>query len=101
MTVTETLAEFAATLNQQIESALSHVGNPDAFLAANQDIETLMQQEWPAIADALAANELTAGDREVIAAMSAALGALEAQARARLVWTSDFEDYMREALMQR
>ena len=32
MTVTETLAEFAATLDQKIESAMSCVGNPDAFL---------------------------------------------------------------------
>ena len=101
MTVTETLAEFAATLDRMIESALSCVGNPDAFLAANREIETTMEQQWPAVAESLTAAELSEADRAVLDSMSAALGALEAQARARLVWTSDFEDYMRDALKQR
>ena len=101
MTVTETLAEFAATLDQKIESAMSCIGNPDAFLTANKEIEEMMQQQWPAIAQSLSASDLTTSDRTVLASMSKALGTLEAQARARLVWTSDFEDYMREALTQR
>ena len=101
MTVTETLAEFAATLDQKIEGALSCVGNPDAFLAANREIEEMMQQQWPAIAEILSASDLTASDRAVLESMSKALAALEAQARARLVWTRDFEDYMRDALTQR
>lgn len=101
MTVTETLAEFAATLDRKIESAMSCVDNPDAFLTANKEIEEMMQQQWPAIAQSLSAFDLTTSDRTVLASMSKALGALEAQARARLVWTSDFEDYMREALTQR
>ena len=101
MTVTETLADFAATLDQKIEGAFSCVGNPDAFLAANREIEEMMQQQWPAIAEILSASDLTASDRAVLESMSTALAALEAQARARLVWTSDFEDYMRDALTQR
>ena len=60
-----------------------------------------MQQQWPAIAEILSASDLTASDRAVLESMSTALAALEAQARARRVWTSDFEDYMRDALTQR
>ena len=101
MTVTETLAEFAATLDQKIEGALACVGNPDAFLTANREIEEMMQQQWPAVAETLSASDLTASDRTILESMSTALGALEAQARARLVCTSDFEDYMRDALTQR
>ena len=101
MTVNETLAEFATTLDRMIESALSCVGNPDAFLAANREIETIMEQQWPAIAETLTAAALSEADRAVLESMSVALGALEAQASARLVWTSDFEDYMRDALTQR
>ena len=75
MTVTETLAEFAATLDQKIEGALSCVGNPDAFLAANREIEEMMQQQWPAIAEILSASDLTASDRAVLESMSTALAA--------------------------
>lgn len=101
MTVTEKLADFAATLNQRIESAMSCVSDADAFLKANQEIETLMTEVWPQIVASFEDGKPGTDDHELLASMAAALAELEEQARARLVWAGDFEDYMRDALIKR
>ena len=98
MTVNKNLAEFAAALDKLVESAASCVRDPDAFLSANRDIETLIGDRWQAISSELAASELTPEERILIQDLSAALAGLETQASARLVWAADFDEYMRNAL---
>ncbi|MEK9553122.1 MAG: hypothetical protein VW989_12265 [Rhodobiaceae bacterium] len=98
MTVNEKLVELEGTLNQLIERALSCVGNADAFLAANRQIEQLMSASWPDLVAELSTAGPSAKELAIIEALSAALARLETESRARLVWADDFDEYMQQAL---
>ena len=98
MTGTEQLDEFVNALNDLIESALARVQDPDAFLEANNKIHALIETSLPPLAEALQRGELGADARDRLQASLASIQRLEGEARARLVWSRDFEDYMREAL---
>ena len=43
MTETENTASFVSALNEAIESARTRLGEPDSFLAATRDIESLIE----------------------------------------------------------
>ena len=101
MTVNKNLAEFAAALDQLVESAASCVRDADAFLAANRDIESLIAERWPAISSELADSGPTPEEVALVQEISAGLASLETRARARLVWADDFDEYMRNALAPR
>ena len=92
------LDEFVSALNDLIEGAKTHAQDPEAFLAFNKQIGALVETGLPPLADALATGELDADDRARLVDSLAAIRDLEAKARARLVWSRDFEDYMRQAL---
>jgi len=100
MTVNEKLVELEGTLNPLIERALSRVGDADALLAANRQIEQLMSATWPDLVAELSADGPSAEERAIIEALSTALARLESETRARLVWADDFDEYMRRALSQ-
>lgn len=98
MTVNEKLVEFEGALNPLIERALSCVGDAEAFLDANTQIEQLVSARWPDLAAEWGAGGPSAEEQAIIRALSAALASLETQSRARLVWAEDFDEYMRTAL---
>lgn len=98
MTGTEQLDGFVNALNDLIESALSCVQDPDAFLEANNKIHALIETGLPPLVDAVKRDELGADAHDRLQASLASMQRLEGEARARLVWSRDFEDYMREAL---
>ncbi|MEC8642574.1 MAG: hypothetical protein VXZ67_06670 [Pseudomonadota bacterium] len=98
MTVNEKLVEFERALNPLIERAMSCVGDADAFLAANTQIEQLVSAGWPDLVSALSAAGPSTEELAIIRTLSAALSRLETQSRARLVWADDFDEYMRQAL---
>jgi len=98
MTGTRQLDEFVGALNDLIESALARVQNPDAFLEANSQIHALIETGLPPLAEALQGGELGADARDRLEATLSSIRKLEAEARARLVWSRDFEDYIRDAL---
>lgn len=91
---------FVAALDNLIESAAAHVRNPDAFLAINKDISNLVETSLPPLVEALDAGELEPAARELLKERLASVRELEMKARARLVWSRDFEDYMRDALSE-
>ena len=75
------------------------MGEPDAFLAATRDIESLIETGLPPVLEAARAHGMSAeDDRERLVAGLAALTELQAGADARVVWSQDFEDYMQAAL---
>ena len=92
--------KFVAALDNLIESASSHVRDPDAFLAINKDISNLVETGLPPLVEALDAGELEPAARELLKERLASVRELEMKARARLVWSRDFEDYMRDALSE-
>ena len=100
MTGTQEVDNFVAALDNLIESASSHVRNPDAFLAFNKDISNLVESGLPPLVEALDAGELEPAARELLKERLASVRELEMKARARLVWSRDFEDYMRDALSE-
>ena len=100
MTGTEEVDNFVAALDNLIESASSHVRNPDAFLAINKDISNLVESGLPPLVEALDAGELEPAARELLKERLASVRELEMKARARLVWSRDFEDYIRDALSE-
>ena len=100
MTGTQEVNKFVAALDNLIESASSHVRNPDAFLAINKDISNLVENGLPPLVEALDAGELEPAVRELLKERLASVRELEMKARARLVWSRDFEDYMRDALSE-
>ena len=100
MTGTQEVNIFVAALDNLIESASSHVHNPDAFLAINKDISNLVETGLPPLVEALDAGKLEPGARELLKERLASVRDLEMKARARLVWSRDFEDYMRDALSE-
>ena len=98
MTGIQEVDNFVAALDNVIKSALSHVRNPDAFLAINKDISNLVETGLPPLVEALDAGELEPAARELLKERLALVRELEMKARARLVWSRDFEDYIRDAL---
>ena len=100
MTGTQEVDNFVAALDNLIESAFSHVRNPDAFLAINKDISNLVESGLPPLVEALEAGELEPAARELLKERLASVRELEMKARARLVWSRDFEDYIRDALSE-
>ena len=100
MTGTQEVDNFVASLDDLIERALSHVRNPDAFLAINKDISNLVETGLPPLVEALDAGELEPAARELLKERLASVRELEMKARARLVWPRDFEDYIRDALSE-
>ena len=100
MTGTQEVDNFVASLDDLIERALSHVRNPDAFLAINKDISNLVASGLPPLVEALDAGELEPAARELLKERLASVRELEMKARARLVWSRDFEDYIRDALSE-
>ena len=98
MTGTQAVNNFVAALDNLIESASSHVRNPDAFLAINKDISNLVESDLPPLVEALDAGELEPAARELLKERLASVRELEMKARARLVWSRDFEDYIHDAL---
>ena len=100
MTGTQEVDNFVAALDNLIESALLHVRNPDAFLAINKDISDLVETGLPPLVEALDAGELEPAARELLKERLASVRELEMKARARLVWSRDFEDYIRNALSE-
>ena len=100
MTGTQEVNNFVAALDKLIESAFLHVRNPDAFLAINKDISNLVETGLPPLVEALDAGELEPAARELLKARLASVRELEMKARARLVWSRDFEEYMRDALSE-
>ena len=100
MTGTQEVNKFVAALDNLIESASSHVRSPDAFLAINKDISNLVENGLPPLVEALDAGELEPAARELLKESLASVRELEMKARARLVWSRDFEDYIRDALSE-
>ena len=100
MTGTQEVDNFVAALDNLIESAISHVRDPDAFLAINKDISNLVETGLPPLVEALDAGELEPAARELLKKRLASVRELEMKARARLVWSRDFEDYIRDALSE-
>ena len=100
MTGTQEVDNFVAALDDLIESALSHVRNPDVFLVINKDISNLVETGLPPLVEALDAGELEPAARELLKKRLELVRELEIKARARLVWSRDFEDYMRDALSE-
>ena len=100
MTGTQEVDNFVAALDNLIESASSHVRNPDAFLSINKDISNLVESGLPTLVEALDAGELEPAARELLKERLASVRELEMKARARLVWSRDFEDYIRDALSE-
>ena len=98
MTGTTKLDKFLSVLNDLIEGAKAHAHDPDNFLKINRDIGTLIESDLPALAEALAQGDIDPQDRARLEESLAGIRELEAKARARLVWSSDFEDYMRKAM---
>lgn len=98
MTETENIASFVSALNEAIESARTRLGEPDAFLAAARDIESLIETGLPPVLEAARAHGIAEDDRDQLEAGLAAVAELQAGADARVVWSRDFEDYMRAAL---
>ena len=98
MTETENTASFVSALNEAIESARTRLGEPDAFLAATRDIESLIETGLPPVLEAAGAHGISEDDREQLEAGLAALAELQSGTDARVVWSRDFEDYIRAAL---
>ena len=100
MTGTKEVNNFAAALDNLIESASSRVRDPDAFLEINRKISNLVETSLPPLVEALDVGNLAPGARELLKEKLASVRDLEMKARARLVWSRDFEDYIRDALSE-
>ena len=99
MTVTMNLDEFLNTLNQLIESANGCVQDPESFLAVNSEIAEFIEAGLPALSEMFEQDEPEPEIRARLADSLSAVSALEAKAKARLAWSRDFEDHMRNALV--
>ena len=100
MTGTKELTDFVDALDDLIESATSHVRDPDAFLEINRKISNLVETSLPSLVEALDVGNLAPEARELLKEKLASVRDLEMKARARLVWSRDFEDYIRDALSE-
>ena len=99
MTVTMNLDEFLNTLNQLIESANGCVQEPNSFLAVNAEIGELIESVLPALSEMFGQDVPNPEIRARLANSLSAVRDLEAKANARLAWSRDFEDHMRDALV--
>ena len=99
MTVTIDLDEFLDTLNQLIESANGCLQDPESFLAVNSEIAELIEAGLPALSEMFEQDEPEREIRARLADSLSAVSALEAKAKARFIWSRDFEDHMRNALV--
>ena len=97
---TQELSDFVDALDDLIESASSCVRDPDEFLEINRKISNLVETSLPPIVEALDAGNLAPEARELLKEKLASVRDLEMKARARLVWSRDFEDYIRDALSE-
>ena len=100
MTGTQELTDFVDALDDLIESAFAHVRDPDVFLEINRKISNLVETSLPPLVEALEAGNLGPEARELLKEKLASVRDLEMKARARLVWSHDFEDYIRDALSE-
>ena len=100
MTGTHELTDFVDALDDLIESASTRVRDPDAFLEINRKISNLVETSLPPLVEALDVGNLAPGARELLKEKLASVRDLEMKARARLVWSRDFEDYIRHALSE-
>ena len=100
MTGTQELTDFVDALDDLIESASTRVRDPDVFLEINRKISNLVETSLPPLVEALDAGELEPAARELLKERLASVRELEMKARARLVWSRDFEDYLRDALSE-
>ena len=97
---TQELSDFVDALDDLIESASSLVRDPDEFLEINRKISNLVETSLPPIVEALDVGNLAPEARELLKEKLASVRDLEMKARARLVWSRDFEDYIRDALSE-
>ena len=100
MTGTQELSDFVDALDDLIESAFAHVRDPDDFLEINRKISNLVETSLPPLVEALDVGNLAPEARELLKEKLASVRDLEMKARARLVWSRDFEDYIRDALSE-
>ena len=98
MTVTMNIDEFLNTLNQLIESADGCLQDSSSFLAVNSDISELIEAGLPALTQMFEKDDLAPEIRARLSDSLSSVKALEAKANARLAWSRDFEDHMRNAL---
>ena len=98
MTVTMNIDEFLNTLNQLIGSANACVQDSTSFLAVNSDISELIEASFPLLNQIVDKDDLAPEIRARLFDSLASVRALEAKANARLAWSRDFEDHMRNAL---
>ena len=99
MTVTMNLDEFLTTLNQLIESANGCVQDSESFLAVNSEIGELIEAGLPALSEMFRQDDPKPEVRARLADSLSAVRDLEAKANARLAWSRDFKDHMRNALV--
>ncbi len=99
MAVTMNLDEFLTTLNQLVESANGCVQDSERFLAVNSDIGELMEAGLPVLSEMFEQDDPEPEVRARLADSLSAVRDLEAKANARLAWSRDFEDHMRNALV--
>ena len=64
------------------------------------EISNLVETSLPPLVEALDIGNLAPGAREILKEKLASVRDLEMKARARLVWSRDFEDYIRVALSE-
>ena len=100
MTGKQELTDFVDALDDLIESALARARDPDGFLEINQKISHLVETSLPPLVEALDVGNLAPEARELLKEKLASVRDLENKARARLVWSRDFEDYIRDALSE-
>ena len=100
MTGTQELTDFVDALDDLIESASARARDPDAFLEINRKISNLVETSLPPLVEAMDVGNLAPGARELLKEKLASVRDLEMKARARLVWSRDFEEYIRVALSE-
>ena len=99
MTVTMNIDEFLNTLNQLIESANGCLQDSNSFLAVNSDISKLVEAGFPLLNQIVDKDDLAPEIRARLFDSLSSVRALEAKANARLAWSRDFEEHMRNALV--
>lgn len=100
MTGTQELTDFVDALDDLIESALLRVRDSDDFLEISRKISNLIETSLPPLVEAMDVGNLAPEARELLKEKLASVRDLEMKARARLVWSRDFEDYIRDALSE-
>ena len=101
MTVESEFEEFLNALGDRLESAVSVADDPNSLLDTMNGIEKHLATAWPPLADAIKRDGLQPEHRAALEQIVSLLTSLESRTRGRLVWLSDFEDYMRAALEPR